>query len=213
MSRLPAAKRREQLLDCAAALFAEHGYARATTAELAKSAGVTEPIIYRHFASKRDLFVALIERTGEDTIREWEADLADATDAADRLRRLLGDNPMVKPGGRGAYRVILQAITEVDDPLINEALTKHITRLHRFIAAEVASAQKEQKVTARLSAEIIAWLLIDIGLGYGVLSAWGVPNHGVDADGAHVRTVIARLLVGREHKPDSKPDLLDRPGG
>ena len=55
MSRLPAAKRREQLLDCAAVLFSEHGYARATTSELARTAGVTEPIIYRHFKSKRDL--------------------------------------------------------------------------------------------------------------------------------------------------------------
>ena len=41
MSRLPAPKRREQLLDCAAELFAKNGYARATTAQLAKAAGVT----------------------------------------------------------------------------------------------------------------------------------------------------------------------------
>ena len=68
MSRLPAAKRKEQLLDCAMQLFAAHGYARATTAELAKLAGVTEPIIYRHFDSKLDLFVALIERTAGMTL-------------------------------------------------------------------------------------------------------------------------------------------------
>ena len=60
MTRLPAAQRREQLLDEASKLFAQLGYARATTSQLAKAAGVTEPIIYRHFASKRDLFIALI---------------------------------------------------------------------------------------------------------------------------------------------------------
>ncbi|MCA9310819.1 MAG: helix-turn-helix transcriptional regulator, partial [Phycisphaerales bacterium] len=53
MTRLPAAKRREQLLDTAVVLFAERGYGGATTAELARAAGVTEPIIYRHFKSKR----------------------------------------------------------------------------------------------------------------------------------------------------------------
>jgi AcrR family transcriptional regulator len=200
MSRLPAAKRREQLLDCAATLFANHGYARATTAQLARAAGVTEPIIYRHFDSKRDLFIALIERTGQDTIREWEADLAGAEDPAERLRRLLGDNPMVKPGGRSAYRVILQAITEVDDPLIQQALTTHIRKLHSFICDEVRRAQQAHKVTSRLSAELIAWLLIDIGLGYGVLSAWGIEGHGRDASGVHIREVIARLLVGPEQK-------------
>lgn len=201
VSRLPAAKRREQLLDCAATLFSNRGYARATTAELAKAAGVTEPIIYRHFDSKRDLFIALIERTGRDTIERWEEDLAGASDPAERLRRLLGDNPMVKPGGESAYRVILQAITEVDDDAIHEALRKHVARLHEFVVREVARAQKDHKVTTRWSAEIIGWLLIHLGLGYGVLTSWKIEGHGSDAEGIHVEEVIARLLVGREHRP------------
>lgn len=201
VSRLPAAKRREQLLDCAATLFAKHGYARATTSELARAAGVTEPIIYRHFDSKRDLFIALIERTGQDTIDRWEADLRDARDPAERLRRLLGDNPMVKPGAENAYRVILQAITEVDDPGIHGALREHISRLHAFVAAEVERAQADHKVTTRLSAEIIAWILIHIGLGYGVLSSWRIEGHERDSTGVYVEDVIARLLVGREHRP------------
>ena len=46
MSRLPAAQRREQLLDVAAELFSSRGYAGATTAQIAKEAGITEPIIY-----------------------------------------------------------------------------------------------------------------------------------------------------------------------
>ena len=202
MTRLPAAKRREQLLDSAADLFATHGYARATTSQLARAAGVTEPIIYRHFDSKRALFVALIERTGEDTLREWEADLADAADPAERLRRLIGDNPMVKPGGKGAYRVILQAITEVDDPQIQAALRNHISKLHRFVADEIRLAQQSHKVTRRFTAELIAWLLIDVGLGYGVLSAWGIDGHGRDEAGVHVQSVIARLVVGPESRPD-----------
>ena len=77
MSRLPAAQRREQLLDVAAQLFSSRGYAGATTAQIAKEAGITEPIIYRHFKSKRDLFVALIERTGRQTLEAWEHDLKD----------------------------------------------------------------------------------------------------------------------------------------
>jgi AcrR family transcriptional regulator len=200
VSRLPAAKRREQLLDCAATLFAKHGYARATTAELARAAGVTEPIIYRHFDSKRDLFIALIERTGRDTIARWEEDLAGAKDPAERLRRLLGDNPMVKPGAENAYRVILQSITEVDDPAIHEALKKHIKRLHEFVVREVERAQKDHKVTTRWSAEIIGWLLIHLGLGYGVLSSWRIEGHGTDVNGTHVEEVIGRLMVGKEPK-------------
>lgn len=203
MSRLPAPKRREQLLDCAADLFAKNGYARATTAQLAKAAGVTEPIIYRHFDSKRDLFVALIERTGRETINQWEQHLADADDSAERLRRLIGDNPMVSERGRNAYRVILQAISETEDPVIHDALRNHIKSLHAFLAEELEAAQKDHKVTGRFSAEIIAWMLIHLGLGYGVLNAMGIANQGVDQGGIHIKDVIARMLVGGAGKGQS----------
>jgi AcrR family transcriptional regulator len=197
MSRLPAEKRREQLLDCAAELFAKMGYARATTAELAKSAGVTEPIIYRHFASKRDLFIALIERTAKQTLKHWQQSLADASDPAERLRRVLGDNPMVSPEGSTSYRVLLQATTEVDDPEIRKAVTGHFVNLHAFLAKEIKRAQEERKVMRVFSAELIAWILIHVGLGYGSLAAMGVEGQGIDKEGQHVQDMLTRLLVGR----------------
>ncbi len=195
--RLPGAMRKEQLLDTAAKLFATRGYARATTAELAKAAGVTEPIIYRHFASKRELFVALIERTARQTLEHWESTLAGATDAADRLGRLLSDNPMVSDETRDSYRVFLQAISEVDDDVIHKAVVKHITNLHAFVTRELERAQKERKVTKVFSPQIVAWLLLHIGLGYGVLSAMRVPGQGEDPSGLHVRDVLGRVLVRR----------------
>lgn len=197
MSRLPAAERRQQLLDSAAELFSTNGYARATTAELARSAGVTEPIIYRHFKSKRDLFVALIERTGRQTLERWEEDLKGATDPADRLTRLIGDNPMVSAEGRHPYRVFLQAISEIDDAEVQAAVGEHIGHIHEFLAREIAEAQKAKRVTDRFSAEVVAWLLIHIGMGYGVMTAMGLEGHGRDAKGTHVQDVLARVLVGR----------------
>ena len=50
---------RQQLLDAAATVFSERGYARATTKEIAKTAGVAEGTIYRHFSDKRELFQAV----------------------------------------------------------------------------------------------------------------------------------------------------------
>jgi hypothetical protein len=61
-------------------------------------------------------------------------------------------------------------------------------------------------VTTRFSTEIIAWLLIHLGLGYGVLDAMNIPGQGQDTTGVHVRDVIARLLVGRD---SSKAEARD----
>ena len=192
--RLPAAKRKEQLLDCALSLFARVGYARATTSQLARAAGVTEPIIYRHFASKRDLFVALIQRTAKRTLQNWEERLENVKDPPERLRRILGDNPMTH-GGSEEYRVVLQAITEVDDEEVSRAVAKHFSDLHKFLTRELAFAQEHRKLGRVFSAELIAWILIDVGLGYGVLDALQVPKQGEDRQGVRVRDVMERLLV------------------
>lgn len=196
MTRLPAAQRREQLLDSAARLFAEKGYSGSTTAELAKAAGVTEPIIYRHFSSKKDLFIALLERTGKLTIQRWEETLASAPDPGARLGRLIGANPMVIGEGRGLYRVVVQAMTEIDDEDILAALQKHISSLHKFLEAEVVRAQEAGAVGKSFSPEITAWMLMHLGLGYGMLAALRINGHAVDKKGTHVRDVIERLMLG-----------------
>lgn len=196
MSRLPAAQRREQLLDVAETLFAQQGYAGATTSQIARAAGVTEPIIYRHFKSKRDLFVALIERTGRRTLELWQRDLSDEDDPAARLARILADNPMVSQEGRAGYKVILQAIPEIDEPMIAKAIADHMGMLHDFITEEIKKAQDAHRVTSRFSAEVMGWTLIHIGMGYGVLDAMRVTGHGRDEKGTHVREVLARILVG-----------------
>lgn len=195
-ARLPAAERREQLLSVASTLFAERGFAGATTAELARRAGVTEPIIYRHFPSKRDLFVALIDQTGAETIETWRQQLADAPDPAERLRRLIGANPMVTNRGRGVYRVIVQAMTEIEDEQVKAAIQRHMTALHGFLSKEVAHAQDRGQVSKRFSPDITAWMLIHLGLGYGVLAPVGVPGHARDEAGMHVREVIEQIMLG-----------------
>lgn len=196
MSRLPAIERRRQLLDAAAALFAERGYARATTSELAKAAGVTEPIIYRHFASKKELFIALIDRTGAETLRLWSQQLASATDPADRIRRLVGANPMVASRGQGVYRVIVQGMTEITDEEIHAALMQHLIALHEFMRREIAIAQETGFIGARFSPEITAWMLLHLGLGYGMLAPLHIPGHARDESGIRVREVVEQLLLG-----------------
>lgn len=196
MTRLPAAKRREQLLDTAVALFAEKGYGGATTAELARAAGVTEPIIYRHFESKKDLFIATIDRTSELVTQTWERAMRTAHDPAQRLRRLIAANPMVMERGRGFYRVIIQAMMEISEPDILAAIQRHITALHHFVAREVALAQEEGQVSKYYSPDITAWTLLHLGLGYGMMEPLGIPGHAEDDRGVRVRDLIERLMLG-----------------
>src|SRR5574340_962540 len=56
--------RKGEILDAAVIVFADRGYEGGSMREIAERVGVTEPAIYRHFASKEDLFLALIEAVG-----------------------------------------------------------------------------------------------------------------------------------------------------
>ena len=70
--RLPAAERRELILEAAGELFGEHGYAHTNLDQIAAAAGVTKPVLYRHFDSKKALYLALLERHRDDLPRFFE---------------------------------------------------------------------------------------------------------------------------------------------
>jgi AcrR family transcriptional regulator len=68
--------RRNQILDAAAAVFAEKGFHRATTKEIAKTAGVSEGTIYNYFDSKTDLLIGIMTRLAE--LEHLDEELASA---------------------------------------------------------------------------------------------------------------------------------------
>lgn len=62
--RLPAHQRRRQLLDTALEVFATEGFHATSMNDVADAAGVTKPVLYQHFASKRELYLELLEDVG-----------------------------------------------------------------------------------------------------------------------------------------------------
>lgn len=76
--RLPAARRRRQLIDVALETFARNGLEATTMDDIASAAGVTKPLLYQHFRSKRALFLELLGDVAQELLEEITA----ATSAA-----------------------------------------------------------------------------------------------------------------------------------
>lgn len=91
-TRLAAADRRQQLLDVAGGLFAEQGYHGLSMEQLAVAAGVSKPVLYQHFESKRDLYLALVR----DAVAEMESQVRKALEGTQ-------DNKARVQGSIGAY--------------------------------------------------------------------------------------------------------------
>ena len=162
--RLPAAERRQAVLDTACDVFAQSSYRGATTAEIARAAGITEPILYRHFGSKRDLYLACLEQAwtqfravGEAAIEKNPAGCLGAVADA-----------YMKPGAKARIRLVdvwIQALTEAaDDEVIAGALRAQIREVHEFFADLIRDAQRNGHVHADRDADAEAWLFIAGGL-------------------------------------------------
>ena len=95
-TRLPAAERRRQLLDVALGVFAREGYHAASMNDVAEAAGVTKPVLYQHFESKRELYLELLRDVGG----RLEQAIAEATAHAG------GPRQKVEDGLRAYFRFV-----------------------------------------------------------------------------------------------------------
>ena len=88
--RLPAPERRKQLIATAIEVFARDGYHNTSMNDVAEAAGVTKPVLYQHFSSKRELYLALLDDVG----RRLRTTIAEATSTAatphEQVRRGFG---------------------------------------------------------------------------------------------------------------------------
>src|SRR5918992_5877486 len=84
--RMRAPERREQLLQVARKVFAQRGYHTVTMDDVATEAGITKPILYDHFPSKRDLYRGLLEADLATLQRKIEAALESSPGNRERIR-------------------------------------------------------------------------------------------------------------------------------
>src|SRR5512132_2977483 len=143
-TRLPAEQRKAAVLDSACGIFSTGSYRGTTTAEIARVAGVTEPVLYRHFESKRDLYLSVLEETWRRLRELWQQ-------AVDRKRRCAD--------------LWVQALTEAsDDPEIRKFLKRQMREVHNYVADVIRRSQAAGGILPDRDASAEAWIFISLGL-------------------------------------------------
>ncbi len=149
-TRLNVDERRRQLLARATELFATHGYDELSMAKLAREAGISKPLLYHYFPSKRDLFEAVLGQAAEEHLRRISTD--DGLPPAAQLTAAVAAYLTWIEENRGAYEKLLRSagIPEVRE-LIDRVRDETATRILEGIVADGPPPPK-------VRAAVRAWL-------------------------------------------------------
>jgi AcrR family transcriptional regulator len=164
--RLPADERRQAVLETACHMFCRSSYRGATTAEIAKQVGVSEPVLYRHFASKQELYLACLEEAWQHVKAMWEEALAAEPDPS-RWVAAIGKAYIQAKKADKVFLVDLwtQALTETThDAEIRRSLRDHVREVHRYVVDVMERAQKAGGLIQERDAPAEAWIFISLGL-------------------------------------------------
>jgi AcrR family transcriptional regulator len=110
--RISGGERRESILALTSRAFAERGYDGVRTAELAKSAGVSEALIYQHFRTKAELYRAAVDRSAEILEERISSAAGAAGPPGERLERAVNAFLEFVSDGSNAWRVLALHVSD-----------------------------------------------------------------------------------------------------
>jgi AcrR family transcriptional regulator len=171
--RLRGEERRALILRSAKRVFARSTYAEASTGELARESEVTEPMLYKHFGSKKGLFLAVLSESAtyfRDTLQERISRRAEK-DVLEALEHVIADYQAAIKADPETQRILFQAVTESGDPDIARCVSGHNRTIYGFICQLVERAQQNGSLDPTISPDAATWGYMSIILAtqYGLM--------------------------------------------
>ena len=167
--KLSAGERRLRLLEVASRVFAEGSYRGTTTAEIARAVGCSEPILYRHFQSKRELYFACVDGAWDELRSKLDA-VMETQDPAEALARARRDLDALGRGKTALAQFWVQAMTEAsEDPEIRRFMRRHLKAVHAYLGRLIAHGQALGIIHPDRDPEVESWSTIG-GITFGAMS-------------------------------------------
>lgn len=183
MIRMPREQRRAQLLDAASEVFTGKGYHAAAMDDIAEAAGVSKPVLYQHFGSKLELYLALLDQACERLVDLVSAALASTDDNAERVVATMTAFYSMVSSERAEFRLIFES-----DLTGEAAVEERIWRVNNDIADRIAAVIAEDTGLGPDQSKLLAISLVGIG---HVSARYWVTAGGVDL--AEARQLVSDL--------------------
>src|SRR5499425_1911802 len=125
-TRMRGDERRALMLRSAKRVFARSTYAEASTGELARESEVTEPMLYKHFGSKKGLFLAVMQQFGNSFVNLWRSRVnrRAENDLLEALAQIIMDYRAALKADPEIQKVLLQATAETSDADVAQCMQR-----------------------------------------------------------------------------------------
>lgn len=120
-TRSTAEARRDDILDAALEEFADHGFSGASTEDIARKAGISQPYLFRLFGTKKELFKAAVARCMRETLESFQR-AAEGKRGDEALHAIGEAYRQQLEEDRTRLRAQMQAYAACDDPEIREVV-------------------------------------------------------------------------------------------
>jgi AcrR family transcriptional regulator len=177
-TRLPAPRRRRQLLDVATAVFGGSGYHEASMDEVAEAAGVTKPVLYQHFASKRELYLELLDDVGTRLIDAVVAATRAAEDPHQQVEAGFRAYFGFVAGHANAFRLLFGGARQPDEECV--AVAERVAQVMADIIAGLIDVDLDPEHRRLLGHAVVGlaeatsrqWVRQDMQPDAGLLARW-----------------------------------------
>jgi AcrR family transcriptional regulator len=173
--RLRKSERKRQLLAHAKQLFVSLGYQETTTEKIAQAAGVSELVLYRHFSSKKALFLEVLQEVRQATLERWRQHSKGVTDPLAKLHAIMDLYLGSTREHALEFRVIHRALVETQDEEIVSFLRTLYVDSEVLLAQVIGEGQQAGVFRRSLDPRVGAWELIRSGLAYTLTLPLGIP--------------------------------------
>ncbi len=177
-TRLPRPARRKQLLRAAQEVFVAVGYHAAAMDEIADRAGVSKPVLYQHFPSKLELYLALLDQHAEYLVLKVREALDSTTDNRQRVAASVAAYfDFVDGGGtsgEGAFRLVFESDLR-NDPAVHERMARMTQECVDAIAETIAHDTGYRAEEAQLLSIGLAGLM-EVGARWWLTSKDRIPK-------------------------------------
>jgi AcrR family transcriptional regulator len=152
---MPRDQRRASLLDAASLVFTAKGYHAAAMDDIAEAGGVSKPVLYQHFPSKLDLYLALLDASCDSLVEVVRQALATNEHNADRVVATMGAFYAFVSSSSGEFRFVFES-----DLTSDAAVQERLWRVNEEIADLIASVIVEDTALPPEQSKLLAISLV-----------------------------------------------------